>query len=131
MPWLTMDIEFMRERQRSVTTPTRSGADSPQAHQSRCPYGVKFAVTVRSPFSGTVMTQVMPLHEPVNPVNVEPELAIGISVTVEPTGKMARQIPLFTPFAIEQATPPGELETEPFPEPAPDRMVMDPGTARR
>lgn len=92
---------------------------------------MKFAETVRSPFSGIVTVHVMPLHDPVNPVNVKPVFAIGISETVDPTGKIARQMPLFTPFAIEHATPPGELETEPLPVPLPDMMVSEPGTARR
>jgi hypothetical protein len=94
-------------------------------------YGVKFAVTVRSPFSGTVNTQVIPLQDPLNPVNVDPELALGTIVIVEPTGKIARQIPDFVPFAIEHARPPGELDTEPLPVPPPDSTVMEPGTARR
>lgn len=92
---------------------------------------MKFAVTVRSPFSGTVSTQVIPLHDPLNPVNVDPELAIGTIVTVDPTGKIARQIPDFTPFVIEHASPPGELDTDPPPVPLPDSTVIEPGTARR
>ena len=88
-------------------------------------------MTEMSPFSGTVITQVMPLHDPLNPVNVEPLAAVAISVTLDPTGKMARQIPLLTPFAMLQATPPGELETVPLPAPAPDITVTAPGTASR
>ena len=74
---------------------------------------------------------VMPLHDPLNPANVKPVFATGIRVTDEPTGKIARQMPLFTPFAITHAIPPGELDTEPFPVPVPDMMVIEPGTARR
>ena len=77
------------------------------------------------------ITQVIPLHAPLNPVNVCPLLAVGISDTVEPTGKMARQIPVLTPFAMLHASPPGELDTDPEPEPLPDSSVMDPGTATR
>lgn len=84
-----------------------------------------------SPFSGIVITQVMPLHEPLKPVNVAPPLAVAISVTVDPTGKMARQMPVLTPPLIEQATPPGELDTDPAPVPEPAITVTDPGTARR
>ena len=89
------------------------------------------AVTVRSPFSGTVSTQVMPLHDPEKPVKVDPLVTVGIRVTVDPTGKIARQIPDFTPLAIEQARPPGELEIAPLPPPAPVLIVIDPGTASR
>ena len=92
---------------------------------------MKFAVTVRSPFSGTVSTHVIPLHDPLKPVNVNPLLATGISVTVEPTGKIARQMPLFTVFVMEHAMPPGELDTDPLPAPLPDMIVTEPGTASR
>jgi len=84
-----------------------------------------------SPFSGTVSTQVIPLHDPLNPVKVDPLLALGISESVEPTGKIARQMPPFTPLAMLQARPPGELDTEPLPAPAPEFTVTEPGTARR
>lgn len=92
---------------------------------------MKFAVTEMSPFSGTVSTHVIPLHDPLNPVKVDPLLALGISDSVEPTGKIARQIPPLTPLAILQARPPGELDTEPLPVPAPEATVTEPGTARR
>lgn len=94
-------------------------------------YGVKFAVTVRSPFSGTVSTHVMPVQSPLNPAKVDPAFGAGISVTVEPTGKMARQIPDLVPPVIWQARPPGELEMVPVPPPAPVFTVIDPGTASR
>lgn len=98
---------------------------------SRSGYGVKFASTTKSPFSGTVSVHVIPLHEPLNPVNVNPALGVAIKRTVEPTGNTARQMPLFTRFTIEQATPPGVLETEPLPAPLPAMIVTEPGTARR
>jgi hypothetical protein len=94
-------------------------------------YLLKFAVTEMSPFSGTVSTQVMPLHEPLNPVKVEPLPALAISESVEPIGKSARQMPPFTPFAMLHARPPGELDTEPLPVPVPADIVTDPGTAKR
>ncbi len=84
-----------------------------------------------SPFSGTVSVQDMPLHDPLKPVNVDPLAGLAISVTVEPTGKMARQMPLFTPFMMLHATPPGDVDTEPLPAPVPAITVTEPGTASR
>jgi hypothetical protein len=92
---------------------------------------VKPTVTLRSPFSGTVITQVVPVHDPLNPVKVDPLPGDAISVTVDPTGKIARQIPDLTPFVMVHATPPGELETDPLPVPLPTLTVTDPGTANR
>ncbi len=93
---------------------------------------MKVALTINSPFSGTTSVQVaVPLQAPEKPVNLKPVLATGISVTVEPTGKIARQIPPLMVFVMVQASPPGELETEPLPVPAPLLTVIAPGTARR
>lgn len=94
-------------------------------------YGLKFAVTVISPFSGTVIVHVMPLHDPLKPVNVNPLLATAISITLEPTGKIARQIPDLIPLTMLHASPPGELETVPLPPPVPAMTVTAPGTATR
>jgi len=92
---------------------------------------MKFAVTEMSPFSGTCSTQVIPLQLPLNPVNVDPALAIGSNDSVDPTGKIARQIPPLVPFAMLHASPPGELDTDPLPAPGPAFTVTDPGMARR
>lgn len=64
-------------------------------------------------------------------MKVNPVFATGISVTVEPIGKIERQIPVFTPLVMVQATPPGELDTDPLPVPEPASTVTAPGTATR
>ena len=115
----------------SPTTPDEPSHRAVHPISSSRRHLVKFAVTVMSPFSGTCSTQVMPLQLPLNPVNVEPAAAIGISESVEPTGKMARQMPPLMPLAMLHARPPGELETDPLPAPAPAFTVTEPGTASR
>jgi hypothetical protein len=92
---------------------------------------MKFAVTIMSPFSGTTTVHVVPVHTPEKPAKVDPALGVAIKVTVEPTGKMARHTPPLTRLAMEHATPPGVLETVPFPVPVPLLIVTAPGIASR
>jgi hypothetical protein len=53
----------------------------------------------------------VPLHAPLQPVNVEPAAAVAVSVTIVPEANDAEQV-------APQSIPAGELVTEPEPVPA-------------
>jgi hypothetical protein len=64
-----------------------------------------------------VQVDAVPLHPPLQPVNVEPASGVAVSVTVEPATKLARQ-------ADPQEMPDGEDVTVPLPVPP---LVTDSG----
>lgn len=68
------------------------------------------AVTIRVAVIDTVQAPV-PVHAPLQPANVEPELAAGVSVTDEPLEKFAAQVE-------PQLIPAGDDVTVPAPVPA-------------
>src|SRR5258708_833223 len=70
---------------------------------------VKDAPTLVAAFIVTMHVPV-PLHAPVQPENVEPEAAVGVSVTDMPCAKFALHI-------APQLIPAGLLITEPLPVP--------------
>ena len=72
---------------------------------------VKVAVTERATSSVTVQVSAVPLQAPLQPANVEPDVAIAVSVTVAPFVKSASQV---TPQAISA----GLLLTVPLPVPS-------------
>jgi hypothetical protein len=63
---------------------------------------LEFIVTLHAP---------VPVHAPLQPANVEPAAAVGVSVTIVPVGKLAEQV-------VGQLIPEGELDTVPLPVPA-------------
>ena len=70
---------------------------------------VKDAPTLVAAVIGTTQAPV-PLHAPLQPEKVEPEAAVGVSVTEVPWGKVALHI-------APQLIPAGLLMTEPLPVP--------------
>ena len=56
----------------------------------------------------TTSWQEGPLHAPLKPAKLKPELGVAVSVTEVPEGKVAEQV-------VGQLTPPGLLITVPVP----------------
>ena len=71
---------------------------------------MKVAVTEVADFRLTVHVPV-PVHAPDQPVNVEPDLAVAVSLTDVPLGMLALQV-------VPQLIPEGLLVTVPAPAPA-------------
>jgi hypothetical protein len=63
---------------------------------------LEFIVTLQVP---------VPLHAPLQPVNVEFAAGVAVRVTIVPVGKLAEQV-------VGQLIPEGELDTVPLPVPA-------------
>jgi hypothetical protein len=73
-------------------------------------WGLNVAVT---DFAAVIVTtqEPVPVHAPLQPANVEPAVAVGVSVTDVPLLKLAEQV-------APQLMPAGELATLPLPAPA-------------
>ena len=111
-----------------ITPPPADPA--PAATVRRCGAAVNAAVTALVTPLDTEMTQLPPVHAPVNPSKLPLLVLPPISDTDAPAANVALHTPLVTPAVIVQEIPDGELVTLPVPLPAPLTATMPAGGTR-
>jgi hypothetical protein len=76
---------------------------------------------------GTMHCALVPEHAPLQPVNVDPESALAVSVTWVALGSLSEHVPVTLPPLIAQLIA-GEAKefdvTEPLPEPVSDTVSV-------
>jgi hypothetical protein len=79
--------------------------------------GTKFAFATSAAEAARMHVGATPLHAPLHPAKDEPIAALGVSVIVAPSTKLATQFPLVAPATTLQLIPSGALLTDPLPAP--------------